>query len=73
MKTSVVRSQSVYDTRWIRFIQTPNGNLETISHAGEDYERAIKAAGVHVGGRLHEEGLQVARQLLEPRVDGREA
>ena len=26
-------------------IQTPNGNLETISHAGEDYERAIKAAG----------------------------
>lgn len=26
-------------------IQTPNGALETISHAGEDYERAIAAAG----------------------------
>ncbi len=26
-------------------IQTPNGALETIEHAGEDYERAIAAAG----------------------------
>ncbi len=26
-------------------IQTPNGDLATISHAGEDYERAIAAAG----------------------------
>ena len=26
-------------------IHTPNGALETISHAGEDYERAIAAAG----------------------------
>ncbi len=26
-------------------IQTPNGALETIAHAGEDYERAIAAAG----------------------------